>query len=296
MDSYSGQTPPVLRSTAEGGPPLSPSGTQPPIYLPPSGEPLKPGGSNLRKALGPLAVFGVLLMKFKGVALAGIKFLPVILKTGGTMFLSIGAYAMLWGWKFAAGFVVLIFVHECGHLLAAKRIGLKVGAPVFIPFMGAIIALKEAPRNAWIEAQVGIGGPLLGTIGSVISLGISFLTGNGLFAAIAYSGFFLNLFNLAPIGFLDGGRAVTALSPWLWLVGAVVVALMMIAHFNFILLLIFLMSLPRLFSLFRPRTEDEKRYFEVTPAQRWIMAALYFGLIIFLTLGMKFIELMLKPE
>ncbi len=286
MDSYSGQTPPRL----------PPAGAPPLIYLPPSNEPPKHGGSNLKKALGLLAVLGVLLFKFKGVLLAGLKFLPVILKTGGTMFLSIGAYAMLWGWKFAVGFVVLIFVHECGHLLAAKRIGLKVGAPVFIPFMGAIIALKEAPRNAWIEAQVGIGGPLLGTIGSVISLGISFLTGNGLFAAIAYSGFFLNLFNLAPIGFLDGGRVVTALSPWLWLVGAVVVALMMIAHFNFILLLIFLMSLPRLFSLFRPRTEDEKRYYEVTPAQRWIMAALYFGLIIFLTFGMKFIELMLKPE
>lgn len=286
MDSYSGQPPP----------PLPPSGAPPPIYLPPSNEPPKRGGSNFKKALAPLAVIGILAFKFKGVLLAGVKFLPVLLKTGGTMFLSIGAYAMLWGWKFAVGFVVLIFVHECGHLLAAKRIGLKVGAPVFIPFMGAIIALKEAPRNAWIEAQVGIGGPLLGTIGSVISLGIAFLTGNGLFAAIAYSGFFLNLFNLAPIGFLDGGRVVTALSPWLWLVGAVVVALMMVAHFNFILLLIFLMSLPRLFSLFRRRTEDEKRYYEVTPAQRWLMAGLYFGLIIFLTLGMKFIERMLKPE
>ena len=268
---------------------------QPP-QRPPDAPPPKPSGSNVKKALGPLAVLGVLLAKFKGLLIPIVKFFPVILKTGGTMFLSIGAYAILWGWKFAVGFVVLIFVHECGHLLAAKRIGLKVGAPVFIPFMGAIIALKEAPRNVWIESQVGIGGPLLGTIGAAISLGIALLTGNGLFAAIAYSGLFLNLFNLAPIGFLDGGRVVTALSPWLWLVGAVIVALMMITHFNFILLLIFLMSLPRLFSLFRPRMAEEQRYFEVTPAQRWLMAALYFGLIIFLTLGMKFIELLLKPE
>ena len=150
-------------------PPQRPPDAPPPIYLPPSGEPPKRSGSNVKKALGPLAVLGVLLAKFKGLLIPILKFFPVILKTGGTMFLSIGAYAMLWGWKFAVGFVVLIFVHECGHLLAAKRIGLKVGAPVFIPFMGAIIALKEAPRNAWIESQVGIGGPLLGTIGAGIS-------------------------------------------------------------------------------------------------------------------------------
>ena len=185
------------------------------------------------------------------------------------------------------GIRALIFVHECGHLLAAKRIGLKVGAPVFIPFMGAIIALKEAPRNAWIEAQVGIGGPLLGAVGAGLCFGLFYVTGNPLFAALAYSGFFLNLFNLAPVGFLDGGRIVTALSPWLWLVGIVIIALLMFLHFNFLLFLIFIVSLPRLFSLFRKKTEEEIRYFEVTPAQRWFMGTLYFGLAGVLALGMK---------
>src|SRR5258706_3619733 len=121
------------------------------------------------------------------------------------MLLSIWAYSQAWGWQFALGFVLLIFVHECGHLLAAKRLGLNVGAPVFIPFMGAVIALKEAPRNAWVESQVGIGGPLLGAIGSAICFLLYPLTGNALFAALAYSGFFLNLFNLAPLAPLDGG-------------------------------------------------------------------------------------------
>src|SRR5260221_12736221 len=125
----------------------------------------------------------------------------------------------MWGVGFAVGFVFLIFVHECGHLIAARRIGLKVGAPVFIPFMGAFIGLKEAPRNAWIEAQVGIGGPLLGTAGAVFCYGLYLVTGNPLFSALAYTGFFLNLFNLAPVGFLDGGRLAPALSPWLWLGG-----------------------------------------------------------------------------
>ena len=98
--------------------------------------------------------------------LAKFKFLLPFLKTGLTMLVSIWAYAMVWGWQFAVGFVLLIFVHECGHLIAAKMVGLKVTTPAFIPFVGALITLKEAPRNAWIEAQVGIGGPLLGAAGA----------------------------------------------------------------------------------------------------------------------------------
>ena len=227
------------------------------------------------------------MMKFKALLLPALKFLPVLLKTGGTMFLSVWVYAQSWGWWFALGFVLLIFVHECGHLLAARRIGLKVGAPVFIPFMGAFIALKEAPRNAWIEAQVGIGGPLLGTAGAAACDGIYLATGDPMFRALAFTGFLLNLFNLAPVGFLDGGRIVTALSPWLWLVGLVVVGALLLTRFNLLLLLIFITSLPRLFSLFRRRTDEEARYFEVTPEQRWTMAGLYFGLVAFLVLAMR---------
>ena len=245
----------------------------------------------IKKLLVPVGVVGLLILKWfakvKLLILPALKFLPVLLKTGGSMFITIWVYAHTWGWWFALGFVLLIFVHECGHLVAARHLGLSVGAPVFIPFMGAIIALKDAPRNAWIEAQVGIGGPLLGSAGAVVCLGIGYLTGNHLFVALAYSGFLLNLFNLAPIGFLDGGRIVTALSPWLWLGGTVVVGLLLVTQFSFLLLLIFVFSLPRLFSLFRPKSDDEKRYYEVTPGQRWIMGSLYFGLIAALVLGMK---------
>lgn len=246
--------------------------------------PEEPGlGQKIKKMFAPVGVFFVMILKF----LAKFKFLLPFLKTGGTMILSIGVYAMAWGWEFAVGFVLLIFVHECGHLLAAKRIGLKVGAPVFIPFMGAVIALKEAPRNAWIESQVGIGGPILGTVGAAVCEMIYLLTGNMLFRALAYTGFLINLFNLSPVGFLDGGRIVTALSPWLWIVGFVVMVALVILHFNFLLLVILVMSLPRLFFLFRQKSEAERRYFEVTPAQRWTMAAMYFGLIALLVLGME---------
>src|SRR5205814_5428008 len=236
-----------------------------------------------RRLLAPLGVVAVVIAKFFGklkfILLPALKFGLPVLKTGGTMLLSIWVYAMMWGVWFAVGFVLLIFVHECGHLLAAKRLGLKVGAPVFIPFMGAIIALKEAPRNAWIEAQVGIGGPMLGTLGAGLCELIFLATGNPLFRALAYTGFFINLFNLAPVGFLDGGRIVTALSPWLWLVGFAIMVALTIAQPNFILVLILVFSVPRLFSLFRRKSEEERRYFEVTPAQRWTMAVMYFGLI-----------------
>jgi len=244
----------------------------------------------IKKLFAPIAVVGALILKFfaklKFILLPALKFLPVFLKTGGTMILTIGVYAMMWGVWFAVGFVLLIFVHECGHLLAAKRLGLKVGAPVFIPFMGAFIALKEAPHNAWIEAQVGIGGPMLGTVGAGVCELIHVATGNQMFGALAYTGFFLNLFNMMPVGFLDGGRIVTALSPWMWLIGFAILLGMTIMHPNFLLILILIASLPRLFSLFRKKSDEERRYFEITPEQRWMMAVMYFGLIALLVLGM----------
>lgn len=270
---------------------VMPPPPMPPTPPPPAWGREEPSAwQKIKKLFAPIAVVGVLFLKFfaklKFVLLPALKFLPIFLKTGGTMILTIGVYAMMWGAWFAVGFVVLIFVHECGHLLAAKRLGLKVGAPVFIPFMGAFIALKEAPRNAWIESQVGIGGPILGTLGAGICELIHIATGNPMFGALAYTGFFLNLFNMMPVGFLDGGRIVTALSPWMWLIGFAILLGMTIIRPNFLLILILIASLPRLFSLFRKKSDEERRYFEITPEQRWIMAVMYFGLIALLVLGM----------
>ncbi len=258
-------------------------------FPPPPAPPPQPGfGDKLKKTLGPVGVAIVALFaKFKFAFLAVLKFLPLALKTGGTMILSVWVYAMYWGVWFAVGFVLLLFIHECGHLLAAKRFGLKVGAPVFIPFLGALIALKEAPRNAWVESVVGIGGPLLGSAGALVCEILYMATDNMMFRGLAHTGFLLNLFNLMPVGFLDGGRIVTALSPWLWLVGLVVLLFFTITQFNFILLLILITSLPRLFSLFRRKTDEERRYYEVTPEQRMTMGMLYFGLIVALVLGMR---------
>ena len=263
-----------------------------PLHQPLPPKPPLSFGDKLKKYLGPVGGLLVLLFNFLGklkfIVLPVIKFLPIILKTGGTMIISVWAYAMIWGWWFAAGFVALIFVHECGHLVFARRLGLKVGAPVFIPFMGAFIALKDAPRNAWIEAWVGIGGPLFGALGAAVCSGIYIATGNPFFSALAHTGYFLNLFNLAPVGFLDGGRIATAISPWLWVIGLAVLVAQLFVHMNFLLIMILVMSAPRVFSLFRRKSDEEKRYFEVTPKQRFTMAILYFGLVALLVAGMHY--------
>ena len=245
----------------------------------------------IKRFLWPILAVLLFTAKFAGKAklllLPALKFFPMLLKTGGTMFLSVGLYAINWGWAFAVGFVLLIFVHECGHLVAARMFGLKVGAPVFIPFMGAFIALKEAPRNAWIEACVGIGGPIFGAVASLACVGLFGLTQNPMFLALAYTGFLLNLFNLAPIGMLDGGRIVSALTPWLWVPGIVIAGYLVYTHPNIILFLIVLTALPRLRMLFRKRTEEEQRYFELSPGQRMTMGFAYFGLIAALAVGMQ---------
>jgi len=267
-----------------------------PSEIPPLRQP--PEKSGFGKALGIIATAGLLILNFGGklkfILAPLLKFFPVILKSGGTMLLTIGVYTTLWGWKFAVGFVLLIFVHELGHLVAARQFGLPVGAPVFIPFMGAFIALKEAPKNAWIEAWVGIGGPLLGAAAALVCHAIGETFDAPLFFALAWVGYWLNLFNLTPIGYLDGGRIVTALSPWLWIPGLAIVGWMAWTRPNFIIWLVLFLSLPRVFSLFRRKTDEEKRYFEVTRSQRWGMGALYFGLIAVLVFAMDVSERQLE--
>jgi Zn-dependent protease len=276
--------------------PVPPPDMQPHYSEPPGSDPTL--WQRLKKLVAPIGVALLFVFKFaaklKFLIIPILKFFPLVLKTGGTMLLSIGAYALAWGWMYAVGFVLLIFIHECGHLLVARQFGLKVGAPVFIPFMGALIALKEAPKDAWMEAWVGLGGPLLGACGALVCEWLFHFTGNPLFRALAFSGFFLNLFNLAPIGFLDGGRIVSALSPWLWVVGAAVMVGLLIIHPNILIALILIASLPRLFSLFRQKSDEERRYYEVSPGRRLTMAGLYFGLITLLLIGMNYTHL--SPE
>ena len=164
-----------------------------------------------------IAALVALLAKLKTVLL----FLPKLklLTTAGTMLVSIAAYGLIWGLPFAVGFVLLLLVHELGHVFELRRQGIKASAPMFIPFLGAVISARSLGENALAEAQVGLAGPILGSLGAVACIPLWHATGNELFRALAFTGFFLNLFNLIPVSPFDGGRAMAAMSPRLWAVG-----------------------------------------------------------------------------
>ena len=265
-------------------PPLPPE--LPPAYSPPP-PPKQP--SLLGKLFAPILILLALAAKFGKILLPALKFLPALLKTGGTMLLSIWVYAMLWGWKFAAGFVLCIFVHELGHVYAARQVGIKnTSVPIFIPFFGALILQREAAKNAWHQAIIGIGGPVAGAWAAAICHYIFLKYDAPLFGGLAYTGYLLNLFNLIPFGQLDGGHITSALTPKFSLVGAVLLGVILFLRpHNFILWFIFLANLTLAFRAFRKnRTPEEERYYSIPSRQRWIMGACYLGLIALLVGGM----------
>ena len=183
--------------------------------------PIHPGSGRTldwRKLWAPAAAIGLAILKF-GAKLKALLFLLPKIKlftTSASMFVSVAAYSLIWGWKFAVGFVLLLFVHEMGHVLQLRREGIKASAPMFIPFLGAVIWAKSLGQNALAEARVGLAGPVLGSLGAAALIPVASATGNDLFTALAFTGFLLNLFNLLPVVPLDGGRAMAALSPWMW--------------------------------------------------------------------------------
>ena len=207
------------------------------------------------------------------------------LKFAGTflsMLVSIGAYTLLWGWKFASLFVLLLFVHELGHALWLRAEGVKAGLPVFIPFLGALIAMKEMPRNAWIEAKVGLAGPILGTAGAAVVWAIGEATNSDLLRAAAYVGFLLNLFNLIPITPLDGGRAAAALHPALWIGGLAALVGIFALHPSPFLLLILALGGLDAWRRWRGRVSggpDATAYYAVLPWQRAAVLVTYVGLV-----------------
>lgn len=174
----------------------------------------------------------------------GKKSLPFRLqlgKAGGTvwtMILMAGVYALIFPWELSLGLVVMIFIHEMGHVWAAKQKGLPVSAPAFIPFLGALITMKRQPQDAATEAYIAYGGPFVGSIGALACYGLAVYTGYEALYGIALIGFFINLFNLIPIHPLDGGRIVTAISRWFWVVGLFGGLVMILYTFNPVLMLI----------------------------------------------------------
>jgi Zn-dependent protease len=259
---------------------------RPPSQEPYVAPPLEPERKTLRKrAGGALAGLAVLLGKFKGVLLLLPKL--KLLTTSGTMLVSVAAYALIWGWKFAFGFVALLFVHEMGHVFQLRREGIKATAPLFIPFLGALVGMKQMPQNAAAEARVGLAGPVLGSLAALVPLALWKATGDTFWEALAFTGFFLNLFNLLPMLPLDGGRAMAALSPWVWFVGFALLIAVAVTYPNPIMLLILLLGGMETLRRWRGRrTPEGKAYHRVPRAQRAVIAIVYLGLVIALAFGM----------
>jgi Zn-dependent protease len=200
---------------------------------------------------------------------------------GVSMGLSIWAMARKESLPLVTGFVGVILIHEIGHAVAIRAKGLRAGMMVFIPFIGGAVTLKDQPRTAYDDAQIGLAGPIAGTFASLVFLQVYKWTDHPLYLEIAIAGFAVNLINLLPIGMLDGGRISAAVTKWMWVFGGGVLIYKVIKQPNPLMVLILLLAAFQVY-LSIVREKDDKAFYDVTIAQRVFIAIAYFGLVIFL--------------
>lgn len=247
--------------------------------------PSAPPAPRWRAVGGTAVAAGLLLTKLKGLLalLAGFKWLvlvPKLLASSGSLVISIWFYALFFGWKFGIVFVLLILVHELGHWITFRNFGIPVGLPFFIPGLGAFVKLRGPVPNLGTEALAVLAGPVFGLGGAAVCLGYGLATAEPFWYAAAYTGFFLNAFNLLPLPPLDGGRLAGAIEPRLWIVGAAGFAAWIVVFsawspFTIILaLFIAATAIPRLRDLRAGRIDP--RLAALAPPARAALAAAYF--------------------
>ena len=209
-----------------------------------------------------------------------------VLVTGGSMLVSVVAYAFIFGWWYAVGFVALIFVHEMGHYLAARQRGLDVGAPTFIPFVGAWIQLKDLPHDAETEAYIGIAGPMLGTVGALVCYFLARSQDSALLLALAYAGFFINLFNLLPLSPFDGGRITAIVSPRVWLIGVPILAALFFYRPSPLLILVAFLAAPQVMKAWKydANAPENVAYYGVPTRTKVLYGLYYIALAAFLAI------------
>jgi Zn-dependent protease len=237
-----------------------------------------PETGNKRGVIGAVGAALLALAAKSKALLVLLKALPFakVLLTFGTFGLSILAYGMRSGLAFGVGFALLLLVHELGHGWAMRDAGIRAGWPVFIPFFGAFIAMKDQPAHPSIEARIAYAGPVAGTAAALLCAAIGLFLHKPFFLALAYVGFFLNLFNLVPLGFLDGARIARVFSRGAWIVGVVLLGALFFVSPSPQLAIIGVMGLVQ---VFRRSNEDLA---QVTDADRRVWAFRYFGLCFFL--------------
>ena len=257
-------------------------------YLAP--EPNPASGRNWKAAGGTAAAIAIALAKFKTLifALLNLKWLLIGGKfalTGFSFLASIWFYSLFYGWPFAVVFVILIAIHEFGHVVFVRAFGLSAPAVYFVPAFGAFTTWKGAPTSVFQESAIAFGGPLFGGLAALACYVYGTATLGGFWIAAAYVAFFLNLFNMIPIAFLDGGKMTGAISPRLWIVGFafVIVAAIAFRWWSPILLILIVLSIPRVVATFRGHVDP--RFAAVSERERATISIAYFALLALLTAG-----------
>ncbi|MFL5627653.1 MAG: site-2 protease family protein, partial [Ktedonobacteraceae bacterium] len=250
-------------------------------------------GGSRRKGLAGLGGLGAILA-----ALLKFQWLAVFMKfgfAGISAIVSIVVYSFLFGWPFAVGLVALLFIHEMGHAIVMKLKGLPVGGMIFIPMLGAAVFMRQMPKNARDEAEVGIAGPIAGALSASVCLLIALQSPHvpSIWAPLAYFGFFINLFNLIPIVPFDGGRVLAAIDRRIWIVGFLGLVAFQIwswvnGNFSPWLLFFVIMAGTQMWARRSvPSNLETKSYYNVPLSERIILGVIYFGLAAVLVFGMS---------
>jgi Zn-dependent protease len=256
----------------------------PPAYRGYEPAPPGPQKNRWRAAGGTLAAIGLFLAKFKV-----LLFLPKLLLSFGSLFLSIWLYAMFFGWKFGIVFVLLILVHELGHYVTFRNFGITANLPFFIPGLGAFVATRGPVRSLTIEAIATLAGPIFGLAAAAICYGYAVATHEPFWYAAAYVGFFLNALNLLPIPPFDGGNIAGAIDPRLWILGLFAFVAFIVFYgawspFTIVMIaLVAVGAVPRIYALFQGRVDP--RLADVSIVSRWSIAATYFAIIVIAVVG-----------
>jgi Zn-dependent protease len=245
-------------------------------------------------ASGFLLTVGVILLKAKALVIVAFDYLRALFVNpfegfgavqyaiaGGSMLLTIAAYATKFRLGLVIGFVLITLIHEIGHALVIRAKGLRTGFMVFIPFIGGAVTLKDQPRSAYDDAQIGLAGPMFGTAASLVCLQVFKWSGNPLYLLVASVGFILNLLNLIPLGLLDGGRISAAITKWMWLLGGGAVIYKTVRQPNPLMIVILLLAAFQVYASI-VREERDRSYYEITVGQRTTIAVAYFALVVFL--------------
>jgi Zn-dependent protease len=200
-----------------------------------------------------------------------------------SLVVSFGGYALFYGPWFAVALVTMIFVHEMGHVVEIRRQGMQASAPIFIPFLGAAIFQRSHPTDALKQAQIGIAGPIAGTIGATAAFALYGSTHSPVLLLAALIGFYLNLFNLIPVWQLDGSWILAPVSKWFQVAGYALIGVgALFFHFlvSPLIIIIALLGIPTLIKRFR---EASNPYYTSVPAGgRWAMGFAWLVLVIYL--------------